>query len=427
MSSTKNKMTKAEKATASYWKSVGRTWPCYSVSMSEYSNCSSIVQLWLSDPSRVDLAECFFLPIVPYIPRWIHPNHITFGTFIFDVLCLIIAALIPIYNYTDNTNTNDNNHHILKFFLCIFSGLCIIGTLMCDALDGMHARSTSQTSSLGALLDHWVDSMGVALNASSLCLACDAPPLLTDLGIIGGVMIYQAQLLKDYHFNEFVRVSGWEGLVSIAFCFTLVGIGHLFEISNIPFIVGVGGSFASGGACIYWLIRFRNRLFCFDINNAIVMRQTLTAIFSLISFGILHNIRYISTIEFIVICVVGSNLFNGNLVIYQLAKDDIWKKQEYSLIFIIGALLTFIETYFGLGNIIKNNILQLDYYFVNKYDIISNRILNEIHFVPWIIMIIVMTQNINAFLRVAKILSEKNKNQNNNENKNNKTNKNKKT
>ena len=148
MSGKNSEMTKAEKAAAKYWSSLGRSWPCYSISMAEYSNCRTIFHLWRTDPSRIDLAECFFIRVIPFIPCWVHPNQITLGTFISDVSCLFLAALIPIYNYEYN-KIGDNDNHLIQFYLCILCAFAILGTLMFDALDGMHARATKQASPLG--------------------------------------------------------------------------------------------------------------------------------------------------------------------------------------------------------------------------------------------------------------------------------------
>ena len=72
--------------------------------------------------------------IQSFIPYYIHPNFITFLSFIF-------VNLIGFYF---------NNNLILAILWSLY--------WTCDNLDGIHARNTKQTSKLGSILDHIVDA-----------------------------------------------------------------------------------------------------------------------------------------------------------------------------------------------------------------------------------------------------------------------------
>jgi cytidyltransferase-like protein len=81
-----------------------------------------------------------------FIPRKIHPNFITlFGLFI----------IFLTYNLS-NIFTSVSN---------IIMGIGVIGYVMADGLDGIHARNTRQTSIIGEYLDHLVDQtvLGIIL------------------------------------------------------------------------------------------------------------------------------------------------------------------------------------------------------------------------------------------------------------------------
>jgi len=77
----------------------------------------------------------FFQIIQKYIPSYIHPNLIT-------IMSFVIITLLYVYNIT--------NPFLLSLgFLTYWA---------CDNLDGIHARATKQTSDIGEILDHSIDS-----------------------------------------------------------------------------------------------------------------------------------------------------------------------------------------------------------------------------------------------------------------------------
>ncbi|PIZ03639.1 MAG: hypothetical protein COY58_08285 [Gammaproteobacteria bacterium CG_4_10_14_0_8_um_filter_38_16] len=80
-------------------------------------------------------------PLVPYIPKKIKPNHITVLAFISAMIgtALLVFVKTP----------------VAYLYWVIFN----FGWFILDALDGMHARFTRQSSEYGAFLDHALDDI----------------------------------------------------------------------------------------------------------------------------------------------------------------------------------------------------------------------------------------------------------------------------
>lgn len=79
--------------------------------------------------------------IAPYIPNRLSPNVITFSAFCFACLGCLLLYVVP------------SPVAFLYWALCNFIWYIL------DALDGIHARLSHQTSEFGAFLDHFLDNV----------------------------------------------------------------------------------------------------------------------------------------------------------------------------------------------------------------------------------------------------------------------------
>ena len=141
----------------------------------------------------VVIIEKLVRPLAAFIPRSITPNQITMVTPVLTTLCFVAAALAP----RAETKNQALMYGILAAIFCV-------GSMITDHLDGMHARDTGQSSKLGEILDHWVDSYSVTLLVMAFPVSMGATGLLVSLGVTTGAMVYHTQLLVYRETGTFV-------------------------------------------------------------------------------------------------------------------------------------------------------------------------------------------------------------------------------
>ncbi|ETO25969.1 hypothetical protein RFI_11169 [Reticulomyxa filosa] len=120
----------------------------------------------------------------------------------------------------------------------------------------------------------------------------------------------------------------------------------------------------------------------------------------------LHQWRYLCTFEFIVFCIVASNRFNGDLVLYTEANLQL-KWPEYLLL--VGCFATYLENTFVRTYVVA----ILDTFltpFINKTQQYSKDTLLHIHPTAWIFISICFIQGLFKFLRILHQVREIDKN-----------------
>ena len=83
--------------------------------------------------------------VAPYIPRSVHPNTITY----FSFASALLGCAILYFCHTP----------VAYLYWIVFN----YAWFLLDALDGMHARLTNQTSEFGGFLDHFLDNIYFAI------------------------------------------------------------------------------------------------------------------------------------------------------------------------------------------------------------------------------------------------------------------------
>lgn len=97
--------------------------------------------------------DCFFIPLVKRIPVAVKPNVLTLLGFL-AVLLFGYFTILATPSFT------------LGY---LFAAMALLVYLIADNIDGMHARNTNQTSSLGGFLDQWLDGISFLIITMSLC------------------------------------------------------------------------------------------------------------------------------------------------------------------------------------------------------------------------------------------------------------------
>lgn len=113
-----------------------------------------------------------------------------------------------------------------KAIALVFTGFMMLLALTADSLDGMQARRTGQTSKLGELLDHWLDSIHTPIVSASITLALGLDPWLIAFVHLSTTMIYNGQILLYYHRRRFVHppTSGVDGQFGTAIGFFIAAV-----------------------------------------------------------------------------------------------------------------------------------------------------------------------------------------------------------
>lgn len=152
-------------------------------------------------------------PVARRIPRWVHPNWITYGSLLTVCLSFVLSVAAP---------------HLepgRALAARLVAGVLILGYLLTDSLDGMHARRTGQTSSLGEVLDHWFDAFIMGLVSAGLILTLELPVWAQTLGLVTTLTVYNAQLILYHHTRRFVHppTSGVDAQVGIFMVYWAAG------------------------------------------------------------------------------------------------------------------------------------------------------------------------------------------------------------
>ena len=134
-------------------------------------------------------------PLLSVLPEWVAPNAISVAN---TLLCWSTFAMgYTAYKY-------EHAYPALSMWLRLVMSVAVFVSIILDCLDGMQARKTGRTSKLGEVLDHSFDSANVPLLACAVILTVWPDQWTVLISIIGGAMIYNAQLVIYRHHHVFV-------------------------------------------------------------------------------------------------------------------------------------------------------------------------------------------------------------------------------
>jgi phosphatidylglycerophosphate synthase len=157
-------------------------------------------------------------PVLPYIPRGVHPNTISLIThFIaWGTTGLAVGSV-----FADAP---------ARSLMLVGAGIGMLLSMIGDCLDGMHARNTNQCSKLGEMMDHWLDAIIVPLTIIGITVALELEPWMMALATTTATMVYHGQLVLYHHTGKFVQpepATGVEGQFGISIGY--VGLAALFH------------------------------------------------------------------------------------------------------------------------------------------------------------------------------------------------------
>lgn len=166
-------------------------------------------------------------PIARRIPAGVHPNTISVIT---HMICWATAALAVLSTHMASP---------LRSLALAGAGAAMLASMIGDCLDGMHARRTGQTSKLGEMMDHWLDTLVVPLVAVGMSFAVEMPPWGIAATCITAAMVYHAQLVLYHHTGDFLHpdtTTGVEAQLGISIGYVALAIFFYFVDPADPWV-----------------------------------------------------------------------------------------------------------------------------------------------------------------------------------------------
>jgi len=311
-----------------------RKWPCKSYTakqLKEYNNNG--LALYFSDPDVVDFGEIMFRSTAQKIPLWITPNTLTRCGLIFNtILFLISFAITPALD-------NEMGEEAAKWvpsLICIIMAVIQILVSALDNWDGLHARGTNQCSDLGALLDHYFDSISIAMNSVSAVTMFNANWFVCIFGTAVGPMIFNMQLMINHYLKQEPRVMGPE--VQFGTCAIDIICAFLFYYKMTMVIQYI--SYATAGVAVFLLIKYVIQFLPKFIGNPTILGQLSMFWASYGVVSILYLFGWISTFEMCICGVWISWDFNGQIVTHDILKEKLPTFKPYYFLY-CGVILEY--------------------------------------------------------------------------------------
>jgi phosphatidylglycerophosphate synthase len=233
------------------------------------------------------------------IPKSVHPNTISLLTHMISWLTMFLAYYAWRFS------------PVWRSVAIVGVAVGLIGTITGDYLDGMQARRTNQSSRLGEMMDHWLDTIGAPLNTAAIALAMQLPAWILAPMHICNVMIYNAQLVLYHHKGVFVhpKASGSGGLfqtsialVALSSLYYSVGRDN-FWVDAFIITLGVVGVVLMSTNLAFFYVRLKG----------LVLRHFAFALFCF-GFSALYSRGVIDTMPFLLAIVFLSFRINGAYV-----------------------------------------------------------------------------------------------------------------
>jgi len=177
------------------------------------------------NPFFYKLAICpFCIYLQKFIPNYVSPNAITWIGFI-----SMMTGFLAILRFDSDLSNPPR-------LLSLLSAFSILVYILTDSIDGIHARNTKQSTQLGKIVDHFVDSFAVFAAWVSLSSALRLGFSITAFFYLFCMLLgfYLAELGEKYSgCLKFSSISGCvEGLLSIVAL-------HIVSIVNPKFCTSI--------------------------------------------------------------------------------------------------------------------------------------------------------------------------------------------
>lgn len=209
------------------------------------------------------LSYYLLAPIVPYIPQKIKPNQITVLAFISAMIgtALLVFVKSP----------------MAYLYWVIFN----FGWFILDALDGMHARYSKQSSEYGAFLDHALDDIYFIFMLTAFVIKFDLAHVLyiyiLMLRITAAVFVFLVQC----HTGK-LHLSRFSGGFDFLLLTTAVLLTYFFPTLNLS-------QYTSNSIALYWI-------HALDLYDGVFMKLILLVYFIGVPINVVLQFRFVGKI-----------------------------------------------------------------------------------------------------------------------------------
>lgn len=160
-------------------------------------------------------------PILALLPESVSPNSISFANTAACWLAFILSYIAYKYEHV---------YPVMALSFRVIVAVLVFSSIVMDCLDGMQARKTGRCSKLGEVLDHSLDAANIPLCSCAVIMTI-YPDIYTILiSLIGGVMVYNAQLVIYRHHHIFVLPPITGPVAQFMVCCFFVTFGVFFRI-----------------------------------------------------------------------------------------------------------------------------------------------------------------------------------------------------
>lgn len=366
-------------------KKVTRQWPCRTFAESELKVFNgSPFRLFLSNRDRVDLGEAMFYRIAQHIPTWVAPNAISWTALFLNIIVFFISFMVA---PAVEGEWGDWAATYLPTLISWTMAAQLVLVCMLDCFDGLHARGTNQTSNLGALLDHYFDSITVATTCAAIVvlLVATLPARLSAswpavLSMCSGPVIFNLELLTNHYLNQSPRVAGPEAQLAGALACLVIGTLFLLELHH--FVQYVAWACPTIALCtlVTYAVHFAPRLSA--NRRALIQMSFCWASYVCIWFA--YCSAWLSMFE---VCVTGVFIawdLNGQIVTHHVLHMELPLFTHCTYTFLLLPFAVILET----------NYLLID-------------AKTDIHFATLALWVVLLTKNVRHFMSMTRLLETK--------------------
>eukprot|EP01084_Bolivina_argentea_P292957 503793_1 len=313
-----------------------RKWPVKSFSRSELEKYNmNGLKLYFSDPDRVDFGEMMFWRTAQKVPLWITPNFLTRCGLFFNFMIFLISFVIePAYG----GEMGEFAQKYVPSIICIAMAILQMTVSALDNWDGLHARGTNQCSDLGALLDHYFDSMSTAMNSVAMILLFNPPSrYICGIACISGPLIFHMQLLANHYLKIEPRVFGPEAQFGCATVDIIVSVLFYYQqVSVIKYVC-----YCAMVVAVFLILKYILMFLPKFKDNATILSQYFMFVSSWGGLLTIYWFNWISTFE---MCISGVYIawdFNGQIVTHDILKETLPIFKPYYYIIAIGPIFEY--------------------------------------------------------------------------------------
>jgi len=244
-------------------------------------------------------------PLLSVLPEWVSPNFLSLLNTLACWFAFLLAYLAYKYEHVYPAGA---------VAMRVAMVACIWSSMVLDCLDGMQARKTGKTSKLGELLDHALDAANIPLCSAAALMTLMPDQYTVLISLIGGVMIYNAQLVIYRHQHVFVLPPVTGPVAQAMVCAAMLVFTLFFRLFDrhayVPTLVvtlfAIGGNITQAQNTLF----FGRRLLAFQ---CVAPHARFAA--TMILHGLMLPLGYFSVAEYLTSAALLAFRLNGRYVL----------------------------------------------------------------------------------------------------------------